>query len=222
VKILVVEDDAKLARFIARVLVEEGYVADTCAEGLQAVSRAMSGVYDAMILDWMLPDIDGVTVCRQLRERGVELPILILTARGELNERVLGLRSGADDYLVKPFEIDELLARLEAVLRRTVRQGRMTVGPLDIDRLERRVRLEGRELELTERELRLLLYLAQRVDHVVTRTELLSRVWSMSFDPESNVIEVHISRLRDKLGAHGSLIETVRGKGYRLRSAAKP
>jgi DNA-binding response OmpR family regulator len=220
VKILVVEDDAKLARFIARVLSEEGYVADTCAEGLEAISRASAGVYDAMVLDWMLPDIDGISVCRRLRERGVELPILILTARGELNERVLGLRSGADDYVVKPFEIDELLARLEAVLRRTVRQGHLRVGPLDIDRLARVVKLEGQPLELTEREQALLVYLAQRVDQVVTRSELLSRVWGMSFDPESNIIEVHISRLRDKLGAHGSRIETVRGKGYRLRGAA--
>ncbi|PRP94826.1 response regulator transcription factor [Enhygromyxa salina] len=221
-KVLVVEDDAKLARFIARVLIEEGYVADTCAQGLEAITRASSGVYDAMVLDWMLPDIDGVSVCRRLREQGCMIPILILTARGELNERVLGLRSGADDYLVKPFEIDEFLARLEAVLRRTIQQGRVRLGPLDVDRLERRVLVAGRPLHLTEREMTLLLYLVQRADQVVTRSELLSRVWGMNFDPESNLVAVHISRLRDKLGVHASLIETVRAKGYRLRGEAEP
>jgi DNA-binding response OmpR family regulator len=175
-----------------------------------------------MILDWMLPDLDGVSVCRLLRERGCMIPILILTARGELSERVLGLRSGADDYLVKPFEIDELLARLDAVLRRSNRKGLIRAGPLQIDRLERRVTLDGRPLELTERELALLVHLSQRADQVVTRSDILARVWGMNFDPESNMIEVHVSRLRDKLGAHAKLIETVRGKGYRLRTGAEP
>jgi DNA-binding response OmpR family regulator len=220
VKILVAEDDAKLARFLVRVLVEEGYVADSCAEGGEAILRASSGVYDAMVLDWMLPDIDGVSVCRSLREQGCPIPIVMLTARGELRERVLGLRSGADDYLVKPFEIDELLARLDAVLRRSARKGVLQVGPLEIDRLERRVTLEGRALELTERERALLIHMAMRADQIVTRSEILSRVWGMNFDPESNMIEVHVSRLRDKLGAHAKLIETVRGKGYRLRAEA--
>ncbi len=216
-KVLVVEDDSKLARFVARVLIEEGFVADTCAEGNDAISRATSGVYDAMLLDWMLPDIDGVSVCRTLRERGCAIPILILTARGELKERVLGLRSGADDYLTKPFEIDELLARLDAVLRRSVRPGWIRLGPLEIDRMNRRVTLEGRVLELTERELALLIRLALRADQVVTRSEILTHVWGMNFDPESNMIEVHVSRLRDKLGVHAGIIQTVRGKGYRLR-----
>ncbi|MFO7564906.1 MAG: response regulator transcription factor [Enhygromyxa sp.] len=218
-KILVVEDDAKLARFLVRVLVEEGYVADACAEGSEAILRAESGVYDAMVLDWMLPDIDGVSVCRSLRERACPIPIVMLTARGELRERVLGLRSGADDYVVKPFEIDELLARLDAVLRRSIRKGLLRAGPLEIDRIERRVALEGRTLELTERERALLIHLALRADQIVTRSEILSRVWGLNFDPESNMIEVHISRLRDKLGAHAKMIETVRGKGYRLRTS---
>jgi DNA-binding response OmpR family regulator len=217
-KILVAEDDAKLARFLVRVLVEEGYVADSCAEGNEAIARATSGVYDAMILDWMLPDIDGVSVCRALREQACPIPIVMLTARGELRERVLGLRSGADDYLVKPFEIDELLARLDAVLRRSTHKGVLRAGPLEVNRLERRVTLEGRALELTERERALLIHLALRADQVVTRSEILSRVWGMNFDPESNMIEVHVSRLRDKLGAHAKLVETVRGKGYRLRT----
>jgi DNA-binding response OmpR family regulator len=221
-KVLIVEDDAKLARFVVRVLVEEGYVADSCAEGNEAVVRATSGAYDAMILDWMLPDLDGVGVCRILRERDCWIPILFLTARGELRERVLGLRTGADDYLVKPFEIDELLARLDAVLRRSTRQGQIGAGPLQIDRLERRVTLDGRPIELTERELALLIHLSQRADQVVTRSDILARVWGMNFDPESNIIEVHISRLREKLGPHAKMIETVRGKGYRLRGGARP
>ncbi|KIG13524.1 Two-component response regulator [Enhygromyxa salina] len=221
-KILVVEDDAKLARFLVRVLIEEDYVADSCAEGGEAITRALSGVYDAVVLDWMLPDIDGVSVCRTLRERGSGIPILMLTARGELNERVLGLRAGADDYLVKPFEIEELLARLYAVLRRSVSEGVLVAGPLQIDRLERRATLDGRVIELTVREMALLVHLALRADQVVTRSAILSRVWGMNFDPESNMIEVHISRLRDKLGAHATMIETVRGKGYRLRTQQQP
>jgi DNA-binding response OmpR family regulator len=219
-KILVVEDDAKLARFVARVLVEEDYVADTCGEGGEAIERAQSGVYDALVLDWMLPDIDGLRVCKTLREQSCEIPILMLTARGELRERVLGLRSGADDYLVKPFEIDELLARLEAILRRSVRKGLFRSGPLELDRLERRVTLAGRPLDLTEKEMALLSHMALRAGQVVTRSEILSRVWGMNFDPESNMIEVHISRLREKLGAHASMVETIRGKGYRLRPEA--
>ncbi len=220
-KILVVEDDIKLARFVTRLLVEEGYVADTCAEGQEAITRAQSGVYDAVVLDWMLPDIDGLSVCKALREQGCEIPVLMLTARGELRERVLGLRSGADDYLVKPFEIEELLARLDAILRRSVRKGLFRSGELVVDRLERRASLAGRALDLTDREMALLTHLVLRAGQVVTRSEILSRVWGMNFDPESNMIEVHVSRLREKLGDHASLIETVRGKGYRLRAEAR-
>lgn len=210
----------KLARFVARVLVEEGYVADTCADGSEGIARARSGIYDALVLDWMLPDIDGLQVCKLLREQGCQIPILMLTARAELRERVLGLRSGADDYVVKPFEIEELLARLDAVLRRSARQGVFRSGPLELDRLERRVLLAGRPLELTDKEMALLSHFMLRAGQVVTRSELLTRVWGMNFDPESNMIEVHVSRLREKLGEHASLIETVRGKGYRLRLEA--
>jgi DNA-binding response OmpR family regulator len=219
-KVLVVEDDVKLARFVARVLVEEGYVADTCAEGSEGIIRARSGVYDAVVLDWMLPDTDGLQVCKALREQGCQIPILMLTARAELRERVLGLRSGADDYLVKPFEIEELLARLDAVLRRCARQALFRSGPLELNRLERRVLLAGRSLELTDKEMALLSHFMLRPGQVVPRSEILTRVWGMNFDPESNMIEVHISRLREKLGDYASLIETVRGKGYRLRTEA--
>ena len=216
-KMLIVEDDEKVARFIARVLGEKGFVTDRCVNGTDAVRQATAVGYDVILLDWMLPDLDGLAVCRELRRSGTVTPILMLTARGEVRERVLGLEAGADDYIVKPFEIDELLARIQAVLRRTHGFGRMQIGPLEIDRLQRRVTLGGRALELTAREYALLLFLAHRADRVVARSELLSQVWSTQFDPGSNLVEVHISRLRDKLGEHAGMIDTVRGKGYRLR-----
>jgi DNA-binding response OmpR family regulator len=218
VKILIVEDDRKLARFVQRVLSEEGYAADLCSSGPDALVQARSGIYNLVLLDWMIPDLDGLEVCRQLRRSGCTVPILMVTARGELSERVLGLDSGADDYLVKPFEVEELMARVHALLRRAVGHPRLTFGGLEIDRDLRQARLEGRVIELTAREFSLLLHLAHHCDQVVTRTELLTQVWSTQFDPESNVVEVHVSRLRDKLGENAWMIDTVRGRGYRLRT----
>ncbi len=216
-KVLIVEDDEKVARFIARVLGEEGFITDLCVSGADAVRQANAVAYDVVLLDWMLPDLDGLAVCRELRRGGTVTPIIMLTARGEVRERVLGLEAGADDYVVKPFEIDELLARIQAVLRRTHGFGRMQLGALEIDRLQRRVILGGRTLDLTAREYMLLLCLAHQADRVVARSELLSQVWATQFDPGSNLVDVHISRLRDKLGEHAWMIDTVRGKGYRLR-----
>lgn len=216
-KVLIVEDDEKVASFLARMLAEEGYVPDRCVNAADALRQAAAVEYDAILLDWMLPDRDGLTVCRELRGAGAVTPIIMLTARGQVRERVLGLESGADDYVVKPFEIDELLARLQALLRRTRTYGRMVVGPLEIDRMQRQAAIDGKPLDLTTREYALLLFLANRPDRVVTRSDLLSQVWSTRFDPGSNLVEVHVSRLRDKLGAHAWLIDTVRGKGYRLR-----
>jgi DNA-binding response OmpR family regulator len=218
-KVLIVEDDRKVARFIARVLAEEGFVTDLCVNGADAVRQAAAVAYDVILLDWMLPDLDGLAACRELRLVGVAAPIIMLTARGEVRERVLGLEAGADDYVVKPFEIDELLARIQAVLRRTQGFGRMQVGALEIDRLHRRVTRDGQPLDLTTREYMLLLALAHRCEHVVSRSELLSQVWSTHFDRGSNLVEVHVSRLRDKLGEHAWMIDTVRGKGYRLRQS---
>ncbi len=216
-KVLIVEDDEKIARFIARVLAEEDFITDLCVSGGEAVRQATSVAYDVILLDWMLPEMDGLTVCRELRRLGSVAPIIMLTARGELRERVLGLESGADDFLVKPFEIDELLARIHAILRRTHGFGRMHCGPLEIDRLQRRVLLAGKPLDLTAREFTLLVFLARQADQVVARSELLAQVWSTQFETGSNLVDVHISRLRDKLGAHAWMIDTVRGKGYRLR-----
>jgi DNA-binding response OmpR family regulator len=218
VKLLVIEDDLKLARLLTRVLQEEGYVVDACAKGEAGLRQAVSGLYDLVVLDWMLPDIDGLSLCRRLRELGSSLPILMLTARSELSERVIALDSGADDYVVKPFEIEELVARIRALLRRVVGMRKIRVGTLELDADRRSVTLGSTPLELTAREQALLAYLARRVDQVVTRSELLAHVWSTQFDPGSNLVEVHVSRLRDKLGRAAWMIETVRGVGYRLRS----
>ena len=221
-KILVVEDDRKLARFLQRVLSEEGFVVDVCSTGPAALTQARTGIYDLVVLDWMIPDLDGLEVCRQLRQAGSTVPILMLTARGELPERVLGLNAGADDYLIKPFEMEEFIARINALLRRKAGHPRLRLGALEIYRDSQRVLLEGKALDLTAREFRLLLHLAHREGQVAPRTELLAQVWATQFDPESNVVEVHISRLRDKLGAHAWMIDTVRGRGYRLRTQQEP
>ncbi len=221
-KVLVVEDDRKVARFLARVFAEEGFATDTCGRGADALAQAADGLYDVIALDWMLPDLDGLSVCRELRRAGVTTPILMLTARGETRERVLGLDAGADDYLVKPFEVEELLARVRALLRRAVGHYDVRLGELHIDRRGRRALLRGASLDLTAKEYALLLHLAHRAGRVTSRSELLAQVWETSFDPGSNLVEVHVSRLRDKLGDAAWMIETVRGLGYRLRAEREP
>lgn len=217
VRVLVVEDDRKLSRFLVRVFVEEGWAADACEAGQDAIRQASAGLYDLIVLDWMLPDLDGVSVCRRLRDKGLRTPILMLTARGELGERVLGLDAGADDYLVKPFEIDELLARIRALIRRAAGFSTLRAGPLEIDPMGRVVRLGQKTIQLTAREYALLLHLVQNKDKTIRRTHLLAHIWGLSFDPGTNLVEVHMSRLRNKLGEHAPMIETVRGVGYRLR-----
>ncbi len=221
-KVLVVDDDRKLARFVARVLTEEGYAVDHCDRGADAVTQAQTGIYDVIVLDWMLPDIDGLSVVRDLRRAGMVTPVLMLTARGDVKERVLGLSAGADDYLPKPFEVDELVWRVKALVRRSTGFGVLHCAELEIDRLDHRVTLAGHPLELTNREYGLLLQLARHPDQVVTRSELLTRAFGAGFDPGSNLVEVHMSRLRDKLGDHSWMIETVRGAGYRLRGVRSP
>ena len=218
VRALIVEDDTKLASFLLRVLTEEGFSGDLCASGADALTQARTGLYRLMLLDWMLPDLDGLSVCRELRRAGNPLPILMLTARGEVRERVLGLEAGADDYLIKPFEVDELVARIHAVLRRTAGQYLVRVGELELDRFSRHVWLGGQPIELTNREYRFLLHVVQHAGNPVRRSELLSEVWELGFDPGSNLIEVLVNRLREKLGASSWMIETVRGYGYRLRT----
>lgn|SRR5690554_2465889 len=217
-KILVVEDSLKLARFLSRALTEEGFTVDLCSNGADAMKQANSGLYELLILDWMLPEVDGVTVCRELRKAGNTTPILMLTARGETQERVLGLDAGADDYLVKPFELEELIARVNALLRRSRGFRRFRFGDLELDPDKGRALIDGEPLALTQREYQLLFYLAQRADKPTTRSDLYAHVWNMNFDPGSNLLDVHISRLREKLGAHAYRVSTIRGVGYQFLS----
>jgi DNA-binding response OmpR family regulator len=216
-KCLIVEDDRKLALFLSRALSEEGYTVDICGVGTDAIQQVRAGEYDFVLLDWMIPGLDGLSVCRDIRQAGLTLPIIMLTARDGVGERVLGLRAGADDYVGKPFEMEELLARIEAVLRRTTAVAKLDFGALQIHRLGNRASLDGRPLDLTTREFGLLLHLAYNANKVVPRSELLAKVWGIAFDPGSNFIDVHVKRLRDKLGRYASMIDTVRGAGYRFR-----
>ncbi|MBX3202675.1 MAG: response regulator transcription factor [Labilithrix sp.] len=216
-KVLVVEDDRKLARFLALALTEEGYVVDTCSRGRDALVQASHIGYALIVLDWMLPDLDGVTVCRELRRSASKVPILMLTARGELGERVTGLDAGADDYMTKPFELEELLARVRAAIRRGQSEPQtLRVGALTLDLVARLVHIGGKRLDLTPREYSLLALFAKNAGRVVPRSEILSQVWETVRDPGSNVIEVNVKNVRDKLGDAGPVIETVRGVGYRM------
>jgi two-component system OmpR family response regulator len=217
-KVLVVEDDRKLARFLQRLLGEEGYTTDVCSSGEDALKQSRSGLYDLVLLDWMIYGMDGLEVCRELRRSGSTIPILMLTARGELGERVMALKNGVDDYVVKPFEVDELLARVSALLRRSQGQHLLCVGELEIDRTERKLRVAGKALQLSTREFDLLVHLATSANQVVARSRLMMQVWSTQLESQSHLVEVGVNRLRQKLGGHAWMIETVRGRGYMLRS----
>jgi DNA-binding response OmpR family regulator len=217
VKVLILEDDRKLARFLARVLSEEGFAVDLCARGVDAITQAERVLYDLIVLDWMVPETDGLAVCREIRQAGGTSLILMLTARAETSERVLGLKAGADDYMVKPFEVDEFVARVRALLRRTAGFAALRCGDLEVDPLTRQAKVAGAELTLTNREYSVLLHLLRFANRVVKRSDLLTHVWGMRVDPASNLVEVHVRRLRERLGDHAWMIETVRGVGYRLR-----
>jgi two-component system, OmpR family, response regulator len=220
-KALIVEDNKKLAGFLVRAFTEEGWIADSVPDGSRALEHVETVSYDLIVLDWMLPEMDGLAVARTLRSQGRRIPILMLTARGEIGERILGLDAGADDYLPKPFDLGELMARARALVRRGVGgDGVIRVGALTIDQVRRAASIGGSPLELTTREYALLAYLATEAGRVVPRTEILSKVWLSAIDGGSNVIEVHVNRLRTKLGSHAKLLETVRGVGYRLTSSA--
>lgn len=218
-KLLVVEDDNKLARFLAKALTEEGYEVDTRRTGREAVVAAATEAYALVLLDWMLPELDGRAACQQIRSAGSSVPILILSARADLDDRVSALDAGADDYLTKPFHLEELLARVRAAVRRGgADPRRLSVGTLDIDLVEHAVHIGGRRLDLTPREYALLALLAKHRGTVVSRREILMQVWQTARDPGSNVIEVNVRNLREKLGAAAPTIETVRGAGYRLHA----
>jgi len=220
-KLLVIEDDREAAAYISKGLVESGYVVDVAHEGRDGLFMASSGSYDALVIDRMLPAMDGLAVIAALRAAEIRVPVLILSALGAVDDRVKGLRAGGDDYLVKPFAFAELLARLEALLRRGSGAPTMTklhVGDLEMDLLARNVHRGDQEIDLLPREFRLLEFLMRHVGQVVTRTMLLENVWDYHFDPQTNVIDVHISRLRQKIdkGFAKPLLHTVRGAGYRL------
>jgi two-component system OmpR family response regulator len=219
--ILVVEDDSDTAGYLLKGLGESGHTVDRAADGREGLYLAMEGRHDVMIIDRMLPGLDGLSIVRTLRASGNRTPVLILSALGEVDDRVHGLRAGGDDYLVKPFAYSELLARLEALLRRGnagAVETTLRVADLEMDLLSRTVRRAGQTLELQPREFRLLEYLMRHAGQVVTRTMLLEGVWDYHFDPQTNVIDVHISRLRGKIdkGFEPPLLRTVRGAGYSL------
>jgi two-component system, OmpR family, response regulator len=220
-KVLVIEDDREAAAYIVKGLGESGYVVDHAAEGREGLFMATDGSYDTLIVDRMLPGMDGLTLISALRAADVRTPVLILSALGAVDDRVKGLRAGGDDYLVKPFAFAELLARIEALLRRSGGNQpttRLAVGDLEMDLLARKVRRASRDIDLLPREFRLLEFLMRRAGQVVTRTMLLENVWDYHFDPQTNVIDVHVSRLRQKIdrGFDRPLLHTVRGAGYRL------
>ncbi|MEX0690756.1 MAG: response regulator transcription factor [Gemmatimonadales bacterium] len=222
-RILVVEDDRKVAGFIEMGLREEGYAVDVAKDGDEATVLAHVNEYDAILLDLMLPKKNGLQVAAELRREGRTIPILMLTARDATEDVVRGLDAGADDYLSKPFKFEELLARLRALVRRggAQRLERLSVGQLELDRLKHLAYGAGTLLDLTPREFQLLEHFMMHPGNVVRRTELLEKVWDMHFDPESNVVDVHVGNLRRKLKAAGldGVIETVRGVGFRLLSA---
>jgi len=221
-RILLIEDDDQLASYLKKALVEVGMVVDRVADGRDGLFLAASEHYDVMIIDRMLPSLDGLSIVRTLRTSGKQTPVLILSALGEVDDRVQGLRAGGDDYLIKPFSFAELHARLGALLRRgstDTPQTELELCDLKIDLLSRQVTRTGKTIELQPLEYRLLEYLMQHAGQVVTRTMLLENVWDYHFDPQTNVIDVHISRLRGKIDRdfNPALLHTVRGAGYILR-----
>jgi two-component system, OmpR family, response regulator len=221
-RLLLIEDDPEAARFILKGLRESGYSVEHAADGREGLFRATESKFDAIITDRMLPHMDGLAIVQLLRQQGCETPVLVLSALGNVDDRVRGLRAGGDDYLTKPFAFLELLARVEALLRRKSGPQATTtlkVGDLELDLLGRRARRAGREIDLTSKEFTMLEFLVRRAGQVVTRTMLLEGVWDLQFDPQTNLIDVHISRLRQAVdrGFDRALIHTVRGAGYVVR-----
>ncbi|HWM84160.1 MAG TPA: response regulator transcription factor [Pseudolabrys sp.] len=225
-RLLIVEDDHDAADYLVKALREVGHVADVAHDGEDGLALALDGDYDVLIIDRMLPKRDGLSVIGALRNKKVETPVLILSALGQVDDRIKGLRAGGDDYLPKPYSFSELLARVEVLARRRGGRSEETVyrvGDLELDRLSHNVTREGIEIVLQPREFRLLEYLMKHAGQVVTRTMLLENVWDYHFDPQTNVIDVHISRLRSKIdkGFSQPLLHTVRGAGYMIRDGAR-
>ena len=222
-RLLIIEDDAETAAYLVNGLQESGHVAEQTGDGLTGLQAAQAARYDALVVDRMLPGLDGLTLVQKLRAAGIATPVLFLTALADVDDRVTGLQSGGDDYLAKPFAFAELLARIEAIVRRRsapAGEMRLRVADLEMDRLKRSVTRAGQNIPLQAREFRLLEYLMLHADQTVTRAMLLEQVWGYHFDPQTNVIDVHMSRLRTKIDKHSAqpLIHTLRGTGYCLRT----
>ena len=226
-RILIIEDDSEAALYLVKALREAGHVADYALDGVEGYEKAGNACYDVLIVDRMLPKLDGLSLIGGLRVQKIETPVLILSALGQVDDRVKGLRAGGDDYLSKPYAFSELLARVEVLARRkSSSAGEATlykVGGLELDRLSHKLSRNGKEIVLQPREFRLLEYLMKHAGQVVTRTMLLENVWDYHFDPQTNVIDVHISRLRAKIdkGFDSPLLQTVRGAGYMIRDGAR-
>ena len=221
-RILVIEDDRDAASWLMKGLKESGHVADHAANGEDGLALALESIHDILIVDRMLPKMDGLTIIRTLRAKAITTPVLILSALSDVDERVKGLRAGGDDYLAKPYSFAELLARVEGLGRRTgqeTQETRLKALDLEIDLLTRSVTRGGQSILLQPREFKLLEYLMRNAGHIVTRTMLLENVWDYHFDPQTNVIDVHVSRLRSKIekGFDSPILQTVRGAGYMIR-----
>ena len=221
-KILLIEDDSETADEVAAELMQRGFEVELAANGIEGLDKARSGKPDMMVVDRMLPGIDGLTIVEALRGEQVRTPVLILSALGAVDDRVRGLRMGGDDYLTKPFALIELVARIEALLRRPIetRETQLRVGPLQLDLIERTARRGEREIDLLPREFRLLEYMMQRNDQLLTRAMLLEEVWNYKFVPATNLVDVHMGRLRHKVDGPEELpmIHNVRGAGFILRA----
>ncbi|MEH2025026.1 response regulator transcription factor [Nostoc sp.] len=219
--VLFVEDEAKIANFVRAGLKEQGFVVDYCDNGDDGYLRALDNEYDVIILDIMMPGKDGLSILKLLRRQGRNAPVILLTARNELDDRLQGLNLGADDYIAKPFFVEELAARIHAVVRRSVseRQNLLGVGPIKLDRITREVTCNHQAIELTSREFNLLEYLMRSPGRVFTRTQILEHVWGYDFNPNTNVVDVCIQRIRKKIDPidEAVWIESIRGVGYRFR-----
>jgi two-component system OmpR family response regulator len=222
-RILVVEDDSKIASFVVNGLKQNGFAVDHCADGEEGLIFAKTTQYDAAILDVMLPKLDGLSLVQQMRKSGIRTPVIILSAKASVDDRVKGLQAGGDDYLTKPFSFSELLARIQALIRRSTNAGeatRIVVGDLTLDLLTREVERAGQKIELQSREFALLEYLMRNAGRVVTKTMVLEHVWDYSFDPQTNVVDVLVHRLRSKVDKDfpRKMIQTIRGVGYVLKT----
>ncbi len=223
VRILVVEDDAKIASFVTNGLRQSGFAVDPCSDGRAALDLTASAPYDAAVIDVMLPKLDGLSLVRELRAAGNRVPVLFLSAKVSVDDRIRGLQAGGDDYMTKPFAFSELLARIQALIRRasqpTSEPNRLIVGDLSLDLLTRQVRRGGEQVELQPREFSLLEYLMRNAGRSVTKTMILEHVWDYSFDPQTNVVDVLVHRLRSKVDPDKTRLHTLRGVGYVLRAA---